>query len=171
MASLWHGGRSMHEKRSGERAGAQVDWVEQVHGEGVGGRQGGDLPTAGGGGYLDECTPAQLWTDAKFRELADMGLPQVWLDVAHDLGYEAFMRMWRRLDAAVELRSDTESMIEVQLRRYSSFQRYQRNRFIEALADAGLSDREIRDRVSRVIGENLSASHIRRLAKPRRVRA
>lgn len=147
-----------------------MDWVEQVHGEGVGARQGGGLPAAGGGGYLDECTPAELWADARLRELADMGLPKVWLEIAHDLGYEAFMRMWRRLDAAVELRSEAESMIEVQLRRYSSFQRYQRNRFIEALADMGLTGRQIRERVSADIGENLSISHIRRIVKPRRVR-
>jgi len=161
----------MHEMRNASPAGAQIDWVNDAAMEGVGARQGHDQPLAGGGGYLDECTPAQLWTDAKFRELADMGLPQVWLDVAQDLGYDAFMRMWRRLDAAVELRSDTESMIEVQLRRYSSFQRYQRNRFIESLAGTGLSVKEIRERVSQEIGEKLSPKHIRRLANARRVPA
>ena len=77
----------------------------------------------------------------------------------------------RILDAAIELRSDSDSMIEVQLRRFGSFRRYQRNRFIEALANLGCTDKEIRGRVKRELGEDLSLSHIYRLAAPRRVRA
>lgn len=167
---LWEGGRTMHEKRSGTHAGVQLDWVNEAGGQGVGARHGAELPPPGGGGYLDECTPAQLWTEAKFRELADMGLPKIWLDVAFDLGYDAFMRMWRRLDAAIELRSEADSMIEIQLRRYASFQRYQRNRFIESLVDLGLPNREIRERVALEVGEHLSATHIRRMAAQRRSR-
>ncbi|MHA7600794.1 hypothetical protein ACX12L_12710 [Alicycliphilus sp. T452] len=161
----------MHERRSGMHAGAQLDWVEEATGQGVGARQGGEAARPGGGGYLDECTPAQLWEKARFRELADMGLPQVWLEIAHDLGYEAFMRLWRRLDAVTAMRSDNNSMIEVKLRRFGSFQRYQRNRFIETLAGMGLSNPAIRDRVKRDLGEDLSESHILRLAGRRRVRA
>lgn len=165
MRSLWRGGLAMPERRSAAHAGAQLDWVNMAHGEGVGARQGHGQPAPRGGGYLDECTPDQLWEEAKFRELAEMGLPQVWLDVARDIGYDAFMRMWRRLDAAVELRDEAESMIEVKLRRYSSFQRFQRNRFIETLVALGVSGDEIRERVTRAIGEKLSISHIRRLSK------
>ena len=160
----------MPERRSAAHAGAQLDWVDLAHGEGVGARQGHGQPTAGGGGYLGECIPPQLWEDAKFRELADMGLPQVWLDVAREIGYDNFMRMWRMLDAAVALRSESESMIEVHLRRYTSFQRFQRNRFIETLAAMGLSWGEIRARVKRDIGEELSKSHITRLSKRARLR-
>lgn len=161
----------MNENRSAATAGAQLDWVDGLAVQGVGARHRHDHAPQGGGGYLDECTAPELWQEAKFRELSDMGLPQVWLEVAHDIGYDAFMLMWRRLDAAVEMRSDTESMIEVQLRRYSSFQRYQRNRFIESLVDMGLSYREIHARVTNEIGEELSQSHIRRLAMRRRVKA
>lgn len=154
----------MRERRSAAHAGAQLDWVDLTRDEGVGARQGHDQPTAGGGGYLDECTPSQLWEEARLRELAEMGLPQVWLDVAREIGYDPFMRMWRVLDSAVELRSDSESMIEVQLRRFSSFQRYQRNRFIEALVNMGLSTTEIQNRVKRELGEELSVRHLVRLA-------
>lgn len=160
----------MHERRSGLAAGAQLDWVEQAHGQGVGDRQGGEHAHAGGGGYLDECTPAQLWEKARLRELADMGLPRVWLEIAHDLGYDAFMRLWRRLDAAVELRSESNSMIDVKLRRFGSFERYQRNRFIETLVGMGLGYQEIRRRVKAELHEELSESHIIRLASRRRVR-
>lgn len=155
----------MHEMRSAAHAGAQLDWVNDEATQGVGARQGHGLPAPGGGGYLDECTPSQLWEEARLRELAEMGLPQVWLDVAREIGYDPFMRMWRVLDSAVELRSEADSMILVQMRRYASFQRFQRNRFIESLVDMGFSGGEIRDRVNREIGEQLSLSHIHRLAK------
>ena len=171
MVSLWCMGATMNERRSAAHAGVQLDWVDTAMGEGVGARQAHDTAPAGGGGYLNECTSPELWDKAKLRELTDMGLPQVWLLVAHELGYDAFLRLWRTLDAAVELRSDTESMIEVQLRRYSSFQRFQRNRYIETLVDQGLNNRQIRARVKVDIGEELSPKHIGRLANRRRVQA
>lgn len=155
----------MHETRSAAPAGTQLDWVNDEAMQGVGDRHGHGLPAPGGGGYLDECTPSQLWEEARLRELAEMGLPQVWLDVAREIGYDPFMRMWRVLDSAVELRSEGDSMILVQMRRYASFQRFQRNRFIESLVDMGFSGVEIRDSVNREIGEQLSLSHIHRLAK------
>lgn len=155
----------MHETRSAAPAGTQLDWVNDEATQGVGARHGHGLPAPGGGGYLDECTPSQLWEEARLRELAEMGLPQVWLDVARQIGYDPFMRMWRVLDSAVELRSEADSMILVQMRRYASFQRFQRNRFIESLVDMGFSGVEIRDSVNREIGEQLSLSHIHRLAK------
>lgn len=159
------------EMRSGARAPVQLDWVGDVPVHGVGARQAGPRLRPRGGGYLNECTTPGLWEEAKFRELADMGLPGVWLAVAREVGYDKFMAMWRILDAAIEMRSDSDSMIEVQLRRFSSFRRYQRNRFIEALANLGCTDKEIRGRVKRELGEDLSLSHIYRLAAPRRVRA
>lgn len=153
----------------------QIDWVDQVHGptvvpaqQGVGARQGQGKASRRGGGYLHECTTPQVWEEAKIRELADMGMPSVWLAVAHEVGYDRFMAMWRILDAAVELRSDSDSMIEVKLRRFSSFQRYQRNRFIESLAPF-LDNRQIRDRVKADLGEKLTVHHVGRLAKRRRL--
>ena len=92
-------------------------------------------------------------------------------DVAREIGYDAFMRMWRVLDAAEETHSDSGSMLEIQMRRFSSWRRYQRNRFIESLVDMGLDDAAIRARVTVELGEELSPSHIRRLAKRRRVPA
>lgn len=159
------------EKRSEWHARMQLDWVGDLPGHGVGARQPGQRLRPRGGGYLNECTTPELWEEAKFRELADMGLPGVWLAVAREIGYDKFMALWRILDAAIELRSDSDSMIEVQLRRFASFRRYQRNRFIEALANLGCTDKEIRLRVRRELGEDLSLYHIYRLASKRRVRA
>ncbi len=157
-----------NEKRSRWRPENQIDWVGGVDVRGVGARHGEANSPARGGGYLNGCNAPQVWEEAKFRELAEMGLPQIWLTVARDIGYDNFMVMWRRLDAAIEFRSDAESMIEVQLRRYSSFQRYQRNRFIEALAPF-FTNTEIKVRVKRELNEDLSLNHVRRLANKRRV--
>jgi hypothetical protein len=100
-----------------------------------------------------------------------MGLPGIWLTLAHAIGYDHFMTMWRVLDAAQEMHSESGSMIELQMRRYSSFKRYQRNRFVETLVDMGLSDTAIKERLRCELGEELSISHIGRLTTPRRVGA
>lgn len=163
----------MAEMRSGRRARRGVDVARGLAGQGVGGRQPDLFAPAGGGGYLDECNPAEVSkTDiehAKIRELEDMGLQQVWLTVARQIGYDAFIAMWRLLDAAAERRemrlSDNESMIEVSLRRFASFRRYQRNRFIETLAAMGLPNTEIQSAVKGQLGENLTRNHIVRLAR------
>lgn len=98
-----------------------------------------------------------------------MGLPGFWLSLAHAIGYDNFMIMWRLLDSEQSMHSDSGSMIEVQLRRYSSFRRYQRNRFVESLVDMGLTDTVIKERLRVDLGEELSISHIGRLTTPRRV--
>lgn len=122
----------------------------------------------GGGGYLNECTSSKLLEEAKIREFSDMGLPAIWIRVANAIGYDNFLQFWRILDTAAELqevrRSENESMIEVQLRRYTSFKRYQRNRWIETLAANGLPNAVIQQAVKQRLGEKLDRSHIRRLA-------
>jgi hypothetical protein len=161
----------MHESRSGERAQLHLVGIEQAPGQGVGGRQGRPRRGRRGGGYLNECTSSNVWEVAKIRELEVMGMPSVWLAVAREIGYDRFMAMWRILDRAVQLRSESESMIEVQLRRLSSYHRFQRNRFIESLVASGFGDRAIRDMVQAQLGEKLSLSHISRLAGRRKVAA
>ena len=159
---------SRHAKRRAWTASDQLDWVGHADTEGVGARQPEDHDPSGGGGYLDECTTPQVWADVKLRELAEMGLPRVLLDVASAIGYDSFMVMWRVLDAAPELHSDSGSMIELQMRRFRSFQRYQRNKFIESLAPF-LDDAAIQRRVEVELGEKLSLRHVHRRAARRRV--
>ena len=146
---------------------------------GVGARQGDLFGPAGGGGYLNECNRSEVSKRdlevAKIRELEDMGLPNIWLRVARAIGFENFMQFWRIVDTAAEHRemrlSDNESMIEVQMRRYASFRRYQRNRFIETLAAGGHSATEIQQAVKGQLGESLSRNHIVRLARRGRMTA
>jgi hypothetical protein len=161
----------MHERRSDGPAQLSIEGIEQGPDHRVGARQGRHRRSRRGGGYLNECTSANVWEEAKIRELESMGMPGVWLNVAREIGYDRFMAMWRILDRSVQLRSESESMIEVQLRRLSSFHRFQRNRFIESLVASGFGDKAIREMVRAQLGEKLSLSHISRLAGRRKVRA
>ena len=160
---------NLNEPRSAAHAQGLNAAPDSDDGQGVGARQGDLFAPAGGGEYLNECTSSKIWEKAKLRELADMGLPSVWLRVADAIGYDKFLVFWRILDTAAELRevrrSENESMIEVQLRRFSSYKRYQRNRFIEALASAGLPTTAIQQAVKQRLGEKLHVRHIRKLAK------
>ncbi|MDP2369371.1 hypothetical protein [Rhodoferax sp.] len=158
-----------HEVRSGTAAGAGLAALEGATEPGVGARQGDLFTPEGGGGYLNECATSKLLEGAKIRELADMGLPAIWIRIAEAIGYDHFLEMWRILDTAAELReirrSENESMIEVQLRRYSSFRRFQRNRWVEELARNHLPPAVIQKAVKDRLGEKLDRSHIRKLAR------
>lgn len=158
-----------HEVRSARRARAVLGVALGDDVPGVGARQGILWPDGGGGGYLDECTPAEVLEATKIREFSDMGLPAFWIRVAEAIGHDNFLIFWRMAETAAEIaelrRSENESMIELQLRRYTSYKRYQRNRWIETLAANGLPNAVIQQAVRQRLGEKLDRSHIRRLAK------
>ncbi len=104
-------------------------------------------------------------------ELEAMGLSAVLLQVAVAIGFDAFMAMWRVLDRADELMTDNGSGIQLRMPRLSAYRRFQRNRFVEVLADAGWSQPEIRAHIERQLGEKLSNRHTRRLMAARRVKS
>ena len=104
-------------------------------------------------------------------ELDVMGMPDWFLEIADAIGFDHTLAMWRILDAQRELQSDDGLMINLQLRPFASYQRYQRNRFIESLGALGMPVAEIRLKVKRELGEDLSLRHILRLAGRRRVAA
>lgn len=139
---------------------------------GVGGRQAQAAPSRGGGGYLDGCTPPEVAgpPDLRLRELAEIGLSATWLGVARLLGYDAFVAMWRLLSSDPVLRND-DDQIELRLRPFRSYERYQRNRYIDTLVAAGLKPSEIHAMVHTELGEKLSYRHIKRLASSGRGRA
>ena len=161
--------------------------------QGVGGRHAPPLPSRRGGGYLDECkrselspkaskkfagipvsgagTPEQIREAQLLSELDAMGLSSVMLQVAAQIGFDNFMAMWQILDGAPEALTDSESAIHLRLPRLQAYRRYQRNRFVEALAAAGWTQPEIRKKVKAELGEDLSQRHTRRLMSSRRVRA
>ena len=134
-----------------------------VHQAGVGGRRRPGQVRRGGGGYLNGRTPAELRADPRLRELAEIGLASHWLAVASIVGYDAFIAIWRLLSEDPALRND-DSQIELCLRPFRSYEKYQRNRYIDTLVMAGLKPSLILDMVRTDLGEQLSHRHIRRLA-------
>ncbi len=107
---------------------------------------------------------------ALLDELDAMGLSRVMLQVAHAIGFDNFMAMWRILDSSYESIADNDSGIYVRLQRLSAYRRYQRNRFIEAMVGMGLSQPEISRAVKRDLGEEVSDRHIWRLMAGGRVK-
>ncbi len=135
-------------------------------GLGVGGRQGVGVGAARGGGYLENCTPANFsrntLPDPRLEELARLGLQREWLAVAELLGVDAFLAAWRVLDTPDAPRDDSGTLT-LPLRRYSQWLRWQRNQHIRALRAAGLRPSEVRERLKENYGEELSASQLRRI--------
>jgi hypothetical protein len=171
------------EKRSARGDWQQLDWLgglaEPVHTPeaphvgahrgGVGGRQGPRPVRRGGGGYLNGRTPSELRSDPRLRELAEIGLAAHWLAVAEIAGYEAFLAIWRSLSLNPALRDD-DNQIELRLRPFRAFERYQRNRYIETMVSAGLTHRQIHESIVRDLGERLSYRQTKRLAIEARAR-
>ncbi|TCS35843.1 hypothetical protein EDC30_109142 [Paucimonas lemoignei] len=103
-----------------------------------------------------------------------MGLADYWLQVAEYLGVDAFLGMWRILDAnrnniPQAKRNGGDSMSPI-LRPYSGYLRFQKNRFVEQLAAQGLKPKEIQQRVQQQLCENISIVHIWRLSNKNRIK-
>lgn len=144
---------------------------ERVAAEGVGGRQADSPPHPGGGGYLNICKILKFQPevdekkiDPRLEELKKMGLQHAWIRVAETIGFDSFLSVWRILDA------DPASYggggrLEIPLRAYSSYLRYQRNRYIETLTGMGCDAKQIRDRLKEQLREKISLRHISRIQK------
>lgn len=91
-----------------------------------------------------------------------MGISATWMRVAETIGFDAFLAMWRVIDADPACRSD-KGDLELRLRPYRSYLRYQRNRFIEQLGASGKTAREIREIVKLSLCERISERHISRI--------
>lgn len=153
------------EKRNSECGTDQVHGVDQARAQGVGGRQAAPLSPAGGGGYLDICTvfkfraaDGQKKRDPRLDELVSMGLPRTWLQVVEAIGVDAFLAMWRILDADDSLHED--GRVKAFIRQYRSYLRFQRNRYIETLVALNLPDRVICETIRSQLGENVSKRRV-----------
>lgn len=158
-----------NEKRSSGR-GIGKDQVRQaVPIGGVGGRQGFAPPPDGGGGYQDICAvlnfdpnAAQKKRDPRLDELSQMGLQRLWLVIAERIGVDNLLAMWRIIDADQSSIGDDGRLL-VPIRSYSTFLRYQRNRYIESLDSMGLKPPEIQKKLKDQLCEQISIRHISRL--------
>jgi hypothetical protein len=131
--------------------------------QGVGGRQPASPPGPRGGGYLSSCTTSNFRApDPRIDELRAMGLPGSLVRVADAIGADAFLAMWRIFDAEPSFRTE-KGDLEVRLRPYRSYLRYQRNRYIEELAARGCTPQQIREAVRLNLCEQIGLRHIYRL--------
>ncbi len=148
---------------------------------GVGGRRRSDRTPVVRGRYPDVCNVFEIdlgvkktsGADPRLAELAQMGLADYWLQVADYLGFDAFLGMWRILDAnrnsiPASNRSGGNSMAPT-LRTYSNYLRFQKNRFVETLAAQGIEPKEIQKRVATQLCESISLVHIRRLTQKAKI--
>lgn len=129
---------------------------------GVGARQESPPAPARGGGYLDICSVSEARFPARMGrdELRRMGLSRMWLDVADVVGPEQFLRVWQVIDQHA---AEDYGNLRIRIPRFSRFLRFQRNRYIRTLAQAGYSVAEIQQRVQRELGASLHVESVRKL--------
>jgi hypothetical protein len=158
------------EKRNSREGIDQVMTASDSDEGGVGGRQGEAPPGLGGGGYPKNCkilnfsTITEKKRDPRLDELREMGLQRSWLEIAEAIGVDSFLTIWRILDADKTNKTDDGRRL-IPMRSYSCFERYQRNRYIETLVNAGATPAEISTHLLQQIGEKISARHILRFRK------
>ena len=100
--------------------------------------------------------------DPRLDELNQMGLQRVWLVIAERIGVDNMLVMWRILDSDPSSIGDDGRLL-VPIRSYSTFLRYQRNRYIESLNSLGLKPIEIQKKLKDQLCEQISIRHISRL--------
>ena len=160
---------NQNEKRNSDSKSVSDGMHQAELFDGVGGRQAPSPSPEGGGGYQNICTvlnfepgAAEKKRDPRLEEFQQMGLQRVWLDVAEEIGVDAMLKMWRILDRDQSSIGDDGRLL-VPIRSYSTFLRYQRNRYIETLNTMGLKPREIQEKLNAQLCEKISLRHISRL--------
>jgi len=129
----------------------------------VGGRHSAGARSQGGGGYLDICTSqGSRFGDPRLAELAELGLGRHWLRVASAIGVDAFLATWQILSQDDSVQDDCG---RVHIPAISTWQRYQRNRYIATLAAQEWTAAEIRQELRRRLGYDLTEGHIRKLMR------
>lgn len=95
-----------------------------------------------------------------------MGLPRAWLVVAETVGFDAWLEVWRRISADESLLHDGGKRMP-KLRSYEAYLRFQRNRYIEALAGRGMSVAQVARAVARNLREPLDEKHVAKIMRRR----
>lgn len=169
----------MSEKRNTKAETAQPDLFGApppgpgAHQRGeVGARQAAPEPPLGGGEYLEMCGTQNFCSDPRFNDLRTIGLPKAWLVVAETVGFDAFLEVWRRLSSmefSEWVRRDTGGTRMPMLRSFDSYLRFQRNRYIEALGNRGMSVAQVARAVARNLREPLDEKHVAKIITAARV--
>ncbi|SEO65951.1 hypothetical protein [Nitrosovibrio sp. Nv6] len=138
--------------------------------DGVGGRQASSPHPDRGGGYQNNCTVLNFGLseekkrDQRLDELQKMGLQRIWIDIAEKIGVDNLLIAWRMLDSDQANHADDGRLL-IPIRRYRTYIRYQRNRYIESLVEMNLSPREIKEKIERQLCEKISVRNILRISK------
>ncbi|MFG6440499.1 hypothetical protein [Roseateles sp. LKC17W] len=106
--------------------------------------------------------------DPRIAELIDIGMSELWINVAHLIGYDDFVALWAAWSAEPSLRGRSNA-IELRLRTIRAFEKYQRNRYIETLVAAGLKPSQIYTMLQTKLGESMSFRHLKRLTNKAKV--
>lgn len=147
------------QSRSSQAVAAQPGTTPDLFGEGVGGRQPDPPFPPQGGGYPDIRGISNFRApDPRIDDLRKMGLPAIFIQAAMVIGVDAFLAFWRIVDGEPSFR--TAKGIEIYLRPYRSFLRYQRNRYIEHLNSVGHTPGQIEQLVKLHLGERISKRNI-----------
>lgn len=139
--------------------------------EGVGARHRETDSPSGGGGYQDNYTTSNapikgVWLDPRIFELQQMGLSDLWLEVADEIGADAFYRMWKILDSNNDTPAATNKKLLVP--RFTTFIRYQRDKLINQLSNQGKKKHEIRRILKRQFAINISNRSLHRIISAQR---
>lgn len=165
----------MSKKRSESDEIAQADLFD----EGVGVRQDQDPSPARGGGYLEKCDFPKFQTcesekkirrDPRFDELEKIGLPAAWLRIAERVGFDTFLDVWRMISSDETVAHDGGARMP-KLRCYSAFSRYQRNRYIRALAAQGMPPSAIQAHLRRNLCEFIDITNIQRISRQTKIKS
>lgn len=164
----------MSDKRTSQREIAQGDLFGLADGcvnENdcrVGARQAGEAADGAGGEYLEMCGAQNFCSDAdpRFADLRRIGLPRAWLMVAETIGFDAWLEVWRRISADESLLHDGGQRMP-KLRSFDAYLRFQRNRYIDALAARGMSVPQVARAVARNLREPLDEKHVAKIMRRR----
>jgi hypothetical protein len=91
-----------------------------------------------------------------------MGLSVPHLRVADEIGVDGFLSVWRIYDAESSFNTDSDDL-NIRMRSFRSYLRYQRNAYIDTLSSTGESTKKIQKSVARRLCERISIRHITRI--------
>lgn len=149
------------EKRSESTENAQHLGTERR----VGGWHSPSLTTHQGGGYLNNYNAfkpidgEKIDRDPRLNELREMGLRIEWQNVAQEIGFDNFLKMWQILDSQESLHHESKGLC-LSLRRFRSYQRFQRDRYIQSLSKNGSTKFNIKKSVLCGLCESVSNRQI-----------
>ncbi len=142
---------------------------------GVGGRHSPASPSPQGGGYqvvyTDSDAAVRAAADQRMNELREIGLSRVWLDVAEAIGIDAFLDVWQILDREnLGMGAERRELVRLYIPHFSTFLKFQRNRYIQTLAQQGAQAREISALIWHELREKISVRHVARLIARAKIR-